>query len=336
MKILITGGTGYIGSHTALAFLNAGYDVSIIDNLSNSSKSVIEKIETLSLKKIGFYKINLAEKNLVNKFFANHKIDGVIHFAGLKAVSESVENPLAYFQNNISGTINLLSAMKQNNIKKLIFSSSATVYGNPVYLPMDEKHPMAATNPYGRTKLHLEEIINDIAKADPNFLSVCLRYFNPIGAHESGLIGECPSGIPNNLMPYIIQVASKKLPFLKVFGDDYETPDGTGIRDYVHVQDIAIGHLSAFEHLDNDAENDNFRVFNLGTGVGTSVLEIVNQFEKASNIKIPIQISDRRPGDIAQSFAKINKAKKELNWNAKFSIEEMVASSWNHYLSSTK
>lgn len=334
MNILITGGTGYIGSHTVLAFLEAGHNVSIIDNLSNSNEVIIQKLELLSSKKLDFQKIDLINSNSLDNFFANRNIDAVIHFAGLKAVSESVQYPERYFRNNIVGTINLLSAMQKNNVKKLIFSSSATVYGDPEYFPIDENHPTSSINPYGRSKLHLEEIIQDIAYADSNFFAICLRYFNPIGAHYSGLIGESPSGIPNNLMPYIIEVASKKLPHLKVFGDDYDTPDGTGVRDYVHVQDIANGHLSAFEYLKNTSAKTNHHFFNLGTGSGTSVLELVRQFEKTTNIIIPIQITERRSGDIAQSYAEISKARQILNWKAEFGLEEMISSSWNYYLQS--
>jgi UDP-glucose 4-epimerase len=334
MNILITGGTGFIGSHTVLAFLDAGHTVSVIDNLSNSNEVVVQKLEFLSSKKLDFQKIDLIDFNSLDNFLANRNIDAVIHFAGLKAVSESVQYPERYFRNNILGTINLLSAMQKNNVKKLIFSSSATVYGDPKYFPIDENHPTSSINPYGRSKLHLEEIIQDIANADSNFFSICLRYFNPIGAHYSGLIGESPSGIPNNLMPYIIEVASKKLPHLKVFGDDYDTPDGTGVRDYVHVQDIANGHLSAFEYLSNTSNKTNHHFFNLGTGSGTSVLELIRQFEKTTNIKIPIKITERRPGDIAQSYAEISKAQRILNWKAEFGLEQMISSSWNYYLQS--
>lgn len=331
MNILITGGTGFIGSHTALAFLNTGHDVCIIDNLSNSQKGVIEKLQAISLKKIDFQEIDLCNKEMTEQFFQERSIDGVIHFAGLKAVAESVKYPLDYFKNNIIGTINLLDTMKKNNINKFIFSSSATVYGDPIYLPMDEKHPTSSMNPYGRTKLHLEEIIHDISISDPEFFSICLRYFNPIGAHESGVIGENPLGTPNNLMPYILQVAANKFKKLKVYGDDYETDDGTGVRDYIHVQDIAFGHLSAFEFLLNKKPSKNFEVFNLGTGKGTSVLEIIKKFESITNIKIPFEVTSRRPGDIASSFADTKKANIELNWYAKLSLEEMIASSWNFY-----
>lgn len=331
MNILVTGGAGYIGSHTALILLNAGHNVSIIDNLSNSKEITIKKLQKLSAKKVDFQKIDLTNKLLIEKFFQERHIDGVIHFAGLKAVAESVKNPLSYFENNIIGTINLLDAMKKNHVKKFIFSSSATVYGDPEYLPMDERHPTSAINPYGRTKLHLEEVIRDISFADKDFSSICLRYFNPIGAHESGLIGESPNGVPNNLMPYLLHVASGHYPLLKVYGNDYDTKDGTGIRDYVHVQDIARGHLSAFEFLFSSNTKKNFRIFNLGTGHGTSVLEIINNFEKVTNVTIPIEIASRRAGDVAASYADISKAENVLNWCAKLSLNEMLYSAWNFH-----
>lgn len=331
MNILVTGGAGYIGSHTVLTLLDAGHNVSIIDNLSNSQETTIEKLQNLSANKVDFQKIDLCNKLLVEKFFQERHIDGVIHFAGLKAVAESVKNPLNYFENNIIGTINLLDVMRKNHVKKFIFSSSATVYGDPVYLPMDEEHPTSAINPYGRTKLHLEEVIKDISFADKDFISICLRYFNPIGAHESGLIGESPTGVPNNLMPYLLQVASRKYPLLKVYGNDYDTEDGTGIRDYVHVQDIAEGHLCAFRFLFNSDIEKNFQIFNLGTGYGTSVLEIIKNFEKVTNVNIPIEIASRRPGDIAASYADTRKAENELNWCARLSLDEMLSSAWNFH-----
>lgn len=331
MNILVTGGAGYIGSHTALILLNEGHNVSIIDNLSNSKKITIKKLQKLSEKKVDFQKIDLSNKSLIEKFFQERQIDGVVHFAGLKAVAESVKNPLSYFENNIIGTINLLDAMKKNHIKKFIFSSSATVYGDPEYLPMDEKHPTSAINPYGRTKLHLEEVIRDICFADKDFSSICLRYFNPIGAHESGLIGESPNGVPNNLMPYLLHVASGQYPLLKVYGNDYDTKDGTGIRDYVHVQDIARGHLSALEFLFRRNIKKNFQIFNLGTGHGNSVLEIINNFEKVTNVSIPIEIASRRAGDVAASYADTSKAENVLNWSAKMSLNEMLYSAWNFH-----
>jgi UDP-glucose 4-epimerase len=336
MNILVTGGTGFIGSHASMALLNAGHDVSIIDNLSNSDVHVIKRLEMLSSTSIDFEEVDITNKESLELFFNNRNIEGVMHFAGMKAVSESTKEPLMYFQNNIIGTINLLASMKKFNVKKLIFSSSATVYGDPSYLPIDENHPTCAINPYGRTKLHLEEMIRDLAMSDPDFSAICLRYFNPIGAHESYVIGENPSGVPNNLIPYLIKVAAKKYPHLSIYGDDYDTSDGSGVRDYIHVQDLVLGHLAALDALLKVKLKTNFNIYNLGTGKGTSVFEIVEMFEKVTGINIPVKIAERRPGDIAASYASISKANLELNWESKFSLEEMIRSSWNFYLKSLK
>ncbi|TGG88712.1 UDP-glucose 4-epimerase GalE [Geotoga petraea] len=326
MSVLITGGTGYIGSHTVVEFLNNDYDVIIMDNLSNSKKEALNRIEKITGKKPKFYEVDLLDKEGMKKIFQENKIDSVIHFAGLKAVGESVEKPLLYYKNNITGTINLLEVMKEQGVKKIVFSSSATVYGYSTDVPFNEDTPLSATNPYGRTKLIIEEILRDIYVSDNNWGIALLRYFNPIGAHESGLIGEDPNGKPNNLMPYITQVAIGKRDKLSVFGDDYDTPDGTGVRDYIHVVDLAKGHLKALEKImkENIAE-----AYNLGTGKGYSVLDLVKTFQKVNEVDIPYEITDRRPGDIATCYADPEKAKKELNWKAEKGIEEMCRDSWN-------
>jgi UDP-glucose 4-epimerase len=326
MSVLITGGTGYIGSHTVVEFLNNDYDVVIMDNLSNSKKEALNRIEKITGKKPKFYEVDLLDKEGMKKIFQENKIDSVIHFAGLKAVGESVEKPLLYYKNNITGTINLLEVMKEQGVKKIVFSSSATVYGYSTDVPFNEDTPLSATNPYGRTKLIIEEILRDIYVSDNNWGIALLRYFNPIGAHESGLIGEDPNGKPNNLMPYITQVAIGKRDKLSVFGDDYDTPDGTGVRDYIHVVDLAKGHLKALEKImkENIAE-----AYNLGTGKGYSVLDLVKTFQKVNEVEIPYEITDRRPGDIAICYADPEKAKKELNWKAEKGIEEMCRDSWN-------
>jgi UDP-glucose 4-epimerase len=326
MSVLITGGTGYIGSHTVVEFLNNDYDVVIMDNLSNSKKEALNRIEKITGKKPKFYEVDLLDKEGMKKIFQENKIDSVIHFAGLKAVGESVEKPLLYYKNNITGTINLLEVMKEQGVKKIVFSSSATVYGYSTDVPFNEDTPLSATNPYGRTKLIIEEILRDIYVSDNNWGIALLRYFNPIGAHESGLIGEDPNGKPNNLMPYITQVAIGKRDKLSVFGDDYDTPDGTGVRDYIHVVDLAKGHLKALEKImkENIAE-----AYNLGTGKGYSVLDLVKTFQKVNEVDIPYEITDRRPGDIATCYADPEKAKKELNWKAEKGIEEMCRDSWN-------
>ena len=326
MAVLITGGTGYIGSHTVVEFLNNDYDVIIMDNLSNSKKEALNRIEKITGKMPKFYEIDLLDKEGMKEIFEENKIDSVIHFAGLKAVGESVEKPLLYYKNNISGTINLVEVMKEYDVKKIVFSSSATVYGYSTDVPFNENTPLSATNPYGRTKLIIEEILRDIYVSDNSWGIALLRYFNPIGAHESGLIGEDPNGKPNNLMPYITQVAIGKRDKLSVFGDDYDTPDGTGVRDYIHVVDLAKGHLKALEKImkENIAE-----AYNLGTGKGYSVLDLVKTFQKVNEVEIPYEITGRRPGDIAICYADPTKAKKELNWEAEKGIEEMCRDSWN-------
>jgi UDP-glucose 4-epimerase len=326
MSVLITGGTGYIGSHTVVEFLNNDYDVIIMDNLSNSKKETLNRIEKITGKMPKFYEIDLLDKKGMKEIFEENKIDSVIHFAGLKAVGESVEKPLLYYKNNITGTVNLLEVMKEYDVKKIVFSSSATVYGYSTDVPFNENTPLSATNPYGRTKLMIEEILRDIYVSDNSWGIALLRYFNPIGAHESGLIGEDPNGKPNNLMPYITQVAIGKRDKLSVFGDDYDTPDGTGVRDYIHVVDLAKGHLKALEKImkENIAES-----YNLGTGKGCSVLDLVKTFQKVNDVDIPYEITDRRPGDIATCYADPTKAKKELNWEAEKGIEEMCRDSWN-------
>lgn len=325
MKILVTGGTGYIGSHTCVELLNEGYEVVVFDNLYNSKRDVVDKIENITGKKITFYKADMLDKESMCPVFEEHTFDAVIHFAGLKAVGESVAKPLLYYQNNIAGTLNLCQLMNEYGCKKIIFSSSATVYGSPKTVPITEDFPLSTTNPYGSTKLMLEGILSDLCVPDEEWSVVLLRYFNPIGAHESGLLGESPNGIPNNLMPYIMQVAVGKLPELGVFGDDYDTPDGTGVRDYIHVVDLAKGHVNAVQKV-TMAKGVN--IYNLGTGNGYSVLDIVKAFEAANGVKIPYKIKDRRPGDIAICYADPKKAKEELGWEAKYDLQRMCEDSW--------
>lgn len=326
MKILVTGGAGYIGSHTCVELLHENYDVVVLDNLSNSSEESLHRVQKIAGRTLSFYRADLLDKPSVQKVFTDHKIDAVIHFAGLKAVGESIDIPLKYYQNNISGTINLLEIMGEFTVKNIVFSSSATVYGNPATLPITEDFPLSATNPYGRTKLMIEEILKDLYKSDESWNIALLRYFNPVGAHESGQIGEDPNGLPNNLMPYISQVAVGLLPRVSVFGNDYDTPDGTGVRDYIHVRDLALGHIQTLPKL---AENPGVVVYNLGTGNGFSVLEMVKGFEKASGRQVPYCISDRRPGDIAACFADPSKARKELGWKAQKSLDDMCRDTWN-------
>ena len=329
MSILVTGGAGYIGSHTAVELLDAGENIIILDNFSNSSPEVLDKIKQITKKDFKFYKVDLLDENALDKVFEENNIDEVIHFAGLKAVGESVEKPIEYYNNNITGTLNLLKVMKKYNCKKIVFSSSATVYGNPKTLPIKEDFPLSTTNPYGATKLMIEQILQDVNVADKDFRVAILRYFNPMGAHKSGLIGEVPNGIPNNIMPYIVRVAVGKYNELTVFGNDYDTEDGTGVRDYIHVVDLAKGHLSALKKI---RENSGVQIYNLGTGRGYSVLELVKTFEKVNNVKVNYKIGDRRPGDIASCFADVNKAKKEMNWVATKGLEEMCKDSWNFIL----
>ena len=325
MNILLTGGAGYIGSHTATVLALAGHDVVLYDNLYNSSVVIFERVKHIAGQRLRFVKGDVRDTNLLEKTLASFRVDAVMHFAGLKAVGESVHKPIEYSANNVQGTISLLQAMQSQKIKKLVFSSSATVYGEPRYLPLDENHPTSATNPYGRSKLHIEEILSDVAKSDPDWSIVCLRYFNPVGAHPSGLIGENPNGIPNNLMPYIAQVAAGQRAELSVFGADYPTIDGTGVRDYIHVMDLADGHVAALKYLDQTA---GWHAVNLGTGKGYSVLEMVKAFESASGHAVPYRVVDRRAGDVATCFADPQRAKKLFNWTAKRSLEEMCASSW--------
>ena len=326
MAILVTGGVGFIGSHTVVELQNAGYDVVILDNLCNASPKVIDRIEAITGKKAPFYKVDIRDRKGLEEIFAKEKIDSCIHFAGLKAVGESVQKPLEYYDNNISGTLNLLEVMRENGCKNIIFSSSATVYGDPAFVPITEECPKGVcTNPYGWTKSMLEQIMTDMQKADPEWNVVLLRYFNPIGAHKSGTMGENPNGIPNNLMPYITQVAVGKREELGVFGNDYDTPDGTGVRDYIHVVDLALGHVKALKKIE---ENAGLCIYNLGTGQGYSVLEVVRNFEEASGVKIPYSIRPRREGDIATCYADASKAKAELGWEAQYGIKEMCEDSW--------
>jgi UDP-glucose 4-epimerase len=323
MKILVTGGSGYIGSHTCVELLTKGYELIVYDNLSNSSSESLRRVEQITNKKINFIKGDIRDTNSISD--AMKDCDAVIHFAGLKAVGKSVKKPLEYYDNNVQGTLCLLKAMKKNNIKSLVFSSSATVYGTPKYLPLDEKHPLNTINPYGTTKLMIENILSDLYKSDKNWKISILRYFNPIGAHQSGLIGEDPNDIPNNLMPFISQVAIGKRELLNIFGNNYDTIDGTGIRDYIHVVDLANAHIKALASLNKPQ----YEVVNIGTGNGYSVLEMVKAFEIASNKKISYIIQPQRDGDIASCYANTNKAKKLLNWEARFNITKMCEDSWN-------
>ncbi|MBP5198960.1 MAG: UDP-glucose 4-epimerase GalE [Lachnospiraceae bacterium] len=327
MNILVTGGCGFIGSHTVVELENAGHEVIVLDNLSNSSKKSLDRVAQITGKTCKFYEADILDRDALNKIFDTEKIDAVIHFAGLKAVGESVRKPWEYYNNNITGTLTLVDVMRQHGVKSIIFSSSATVYGEPAFIPITEECPKApCTNPYGWTKSMLEQILMDIQKADPEWNVVILRYFNPIGAHKSGLIGENPNGIPNNLMPYITQVAVGKLKELGIFGNDYDTPDGTGVRDYIHVVDLADGHVKALKMIE---QNAGLKVYNLGTGKGYSVLDIVKNFEEANGIKIPYVIKERRAGDIAENYSDATKAKEELGWVAQYDIKDMCADSWN-------
>lgn len=330
MRILLTGGTGYIGSHAAVVLMQAGYEVFLYDNLSNSQSGVVERINKIIDKPCILVQGDIRDTCLLRETLDRYDIEAVIHFAGLKAVGESMVIPLDYYANNVQGTISLLQAMQQahdgRGIKTLVFSSSATVYGTPQYLPIDEAHQTKANNPYGRSKLHIEEMLVDIAHADPSWRIASLRYFNPVGAHESGLIGEEPSGVPNNLLPYLLQVAAGKLPYLNIFGDDYPTVDGTGIRDYVHVMDLVEGHLAVLEHL--NTPHQGFCAFNLGTGRGHSVLELVNMFEAKIGADIPYKMQPRRAGDVAVSYANVDKAAKVVAWQAKRPIDDVIDSAW--------
>lgn len=326
MKILVTGGTGYIGSHTVVELINQGHETIIVDNLSNSSRDVIDRIEDITSVRPKLYVVDLLDYDALKQVFRENAFDSVIHFAGLKAVGESVAVPLKYYHNNITGTINLLELMKEFKVRNIVFSSSATVYGDPDNVPINENSRLTATNPYGRTKLFIEEILRDLYRSDNSFNIAILRYFNPVGAHKSGLIGENPNGIPNNLVPYITQVAIGKLEYLRVFGSDYDTPDGTGVRDYIHVVDLAYGHLLALNKL-----NDNVGIvtYNLGTGKGYSVLDMVKEFENVIGRKLPYKAVDRRPGDIAECYADPSLAYQELGFKAERGLYEMLKDSWN-------
>lgn len=326
MKILVTGGAGYIGSHTCVELLEEGYEVAIVDNLYNSSKKAVERIKEITGKDLSFYEVDLRDEESLNKVFQVEKPEAVIHFAGLKAVGESVRKPLEYYENNIGGTLSLCKVMRENQCKNIIFSSSATVYGDPAFVPITEECPKGSiTNPYGRSKSMLEEILTDVYISDASWNVILLRYFNPIGAHKSGLIGEDPKGIPNNLVPYVAQVSVGKLASIGVFGNDYDTPDGTGVRDYIHVVDLAAGHVKAIKKL---AENPGVKIYNLGTGKGYSVLEVIKAYSKACGKELPYEIKPRRAGDIATCYAESSLAKEELGWEAKYGIEEMCADSY--------
>ena len=326
MSILVTGGAGYIGSHTVVELQQAGYDVVVVDNLSNSSEKSLDRVEKITGKKVKFYKADILDREALEEIFTNEQIDSCIHFAGLKSVGESVAKPWEYYNNNIAGTLVLIDVMRNHGVKNIIFSSSATVYGDPAFVPITEECPKGqCTNPYGWTKSMLEQIFMDIQKADPEWNIVLLRYFNPIGAHKSGPIGENPNGIPNNLMPYVTQVAVGKRPELGVFGNDYDTHDGTGVRDYIHVVDLARGHVKALKKIEEKA---GLKIYNLGTGNGYSVLDIVKNFEAATGVEIPYSIKDRRPGDIATCYSDASKAERELDWKAEYDIKDMCADSW--------
>ena len=324
-NILVTGGAGYIGSHTCVELLAAGHNLVVIDNFSNSKPAVLGRVEQISGRQVPFMEVDIRDRGALRDVFRQHAIDAVIHFAGLKAVGESVSQPLRYYDNNISGSIALFEVMAESGVKTLVFSSSATVYGDPHSVPIREDFPLSATNPYGRSKLMLEDILRDLSRSDESWKIALLRYFNPVGAHESGIIGEDPNGIPNNLMPYITQVAVGKLPQLSVFGDDYPTPDGTGVRDYIHVVDLARGHLAALEALSGTS---GVMAVNLGTGQGYSVLDVVRAFEKASDRPVPYRIVPRRPGDVAQCYADPTLAKERLGWQAQRGLDEMCRDSW--------
>ncbi len=325
MVILVTGGTGYIGSHTCVELIERGHDVVIFDNLSNSDVEVVDKIEQITGKRPTFYEADMRDISSIRPIFERHSFDAVIHFAALKAVGESIAKPLEYYENNIIGTMNLCHLMQEFSCHRIIFSSSATVYGAPASVPIREDFPLSATNPYGYTKLMIERILQDISLANPTWSVVLLRYFNPIGAHESGLIGEHPRGIPNNLMPYIAQVAAGRLPYLNILGNDYDTPDGTGVRDFIHVCDLACGHVGSIEKVMNST---GVHIYNLGTGKGCSVLELVHAFEKVTGIRIPCVVRGRRAGDVAMCYADPARANRELGWKARFDIERMCEDTW--------
>lgn len=325
MKVLVTGGAGFIASHTDVELLNSGFDVVVVDNLYNASKEALDRVEKITNKKVTFYEEDIRNEEGLQKIFEKEKPDAVIHFAGLKAVGESCREPLRYFDNNLNGTVNLLKVMERTNVKNLVFSSSATVYGIPKTVPITEEAPLDVLNPYGRTKLVIEDMLRDIYAADQSWNIALLRYFNPIGAHESGEIGEDPQGIPNNLLPYVAKVAVGELECINVFGDDYDTPDGTGVRDYIHVVDLATGHIKALEKLNT---RPGIVTYNLGTGIGYSVLDVIHNFEKACGKELPYKITDRRPGDAAMCYADPSKAEKELGWKAERGIDKMCEDAW--------
>lgn len=333
MKILVTGGTGFIGSHTCVELIEAGHDVVIIDNLYNSQIEVVKKIEDITKKKVAYYEEDCCNEAALEKIFNEHTIDAAIHFAGYKAVGESVQKPIMYYENNLMSTLALCKVMAKHNCKRLVFSSSATVYGNPSSVPIFEDFPLGpTTNPYGTTKLMIEQILKDLYVSDNEWNIALLRYFNPIGAHKSGLLGESPNDIPNNLMPYIVKVANKELPYLHVYGNDYDTPDGTGVRDYIHVVDLAKGHVNAVSKVMEPIGVD---AYNLGTGIGYSVLDVANTFAKVNGVEVPYQIDPRRAGDIATCYASTEKALKELGWKAEKNLEDMCKDAW-HFLQTTK
>ncbi|HIU85166.1 MAG TPA: UDP-glucose 4-epimerase GalE [Candidatus Aphodousia gallistercoris] len=325
MKILLTGGTGFIGSHTAVAMAQSGHEVILFDNFCNSDCSVLDRLQSILGFRPAFEEGDIRDEKRLKEVLQTYRPEAVVHFAGLKAVGESVQKPLEYYDNNICGTVTLLRAMQQTGIKKIIFSSSATVYGMPQYLPLDEGHPLSVTNPYGRTKLQIEEILSDLCASDPQWSAICLRYFNPIGAHESGLIGENPRGIPNNLLPYVARVAAGQLQAVQVFGNDYDTPDGTGVRDYIHVMDLADGHVRAAQYSQT---HRGWIAINLGTGVGYSVLDIIHAYEKACGHPIAYRITERRPGDVASNWANPQRAFELLGWKARYTLEDMCRDSW--------
>jgi len=325
LNVLVTGGLGYIGSHTCVALNQANINPIIVDNLSNSSLKVLKQLQQITGKTFTCYQGDIGDTSLINKIFDEHNIDAVFHFAALKAVGESTEFPVRYYQNNVAKTLTLIECMNKANVTKMVFSSSATVYGEPQYLPIDEKHPISATNPYGWSKVMVEQTLNDVCAADKNWLALPLRYFNPVGAHESGLIGESPKGIPNNLMPFIAQTAVGKREQVQIFGDDYETPDGTGVRDYIHISDLAQGHVDAFITHQNDT---GYKPYNLGTGQGYSVLEMITAFSNAAKKDVPYKIAPRRPGDIACNYADASLAKQRLGWTAKLGLDDMTTDTW--------
>ena len=325
MRVLVTGGTGYIGSHTIVELLDHGFEVVAVDDFSNSKPEVLDRLKEITGEKINFYELDVCDKEKLRQVFKENKIDAVIHFAGFKAVGESVQKPLMYYRNNLDSTITLLEVMEEFNVKKIVFSSSATVYGDPEELPIKETAKLSTTNPYGSTKLYIEGILKDVYISDNDYSIAILRYFNPIGAHPSGLLGEDPNGIPNNLMPYIVKVADKELDHLNIFGNDYDTVDGTGVRDYIHVVDLALGHISALEYIDKHTGID---YYNLGTGKGYSVLEMVSAFSEVNKVDVPYEIAPRRDGDIASCYADASKAKELLHWEATLGLDEMVKSAY--------